>query len=225
MGLQTSRQELISSELSEPAARDWLCTSLALRDATKVLAASIHKRISHMHRDIRHSVGSMETCTVNCSQSCEDVTAWCRTCTSWKEEIFAICTPHFKEKIVWSRFWSCEWPSNPYEVGRVFIPRAHHLYYRTNEFHEDICYSLYFMENCTIINASHILIQRAWLLRNSFKRRGRMRAKKKDLQQALSVLIELLTVPQISEHEAVGAVVRKLVYLQHSSDESVCVIS
>ena len=53
-----------------------------------------------------------------------------------------------------------------------------------------------------------------------------MRAKRKDMQNALSVLLSLLQVPQIIEHEAVGPVVQKLKNLEQSSDNRYyCVIS
>lgn len=224
MGQLTSRQELINDELSNPAARDWLCVSLALRDATKALAVSIHSWIDRIHRHIKGKASRAGTCQQNCSQTKQDVSSWCPTCSSWMREILALCEPKFKNRIVWSRFRSQEWPHNPYEVARVFIPRAHRFYYKSNEFHEDIRFTLCFMENCTLMEVPQDLIHKAWILRGSFRRRGRMRAKKKDMQQALSILIALLNVPQVTEHEAVAPVLQKLTALKNNSEESTCTI-
>lgn len=215
-----SRQELINQELSNPAARDWLCVTLALRDATRALAASMHTWIARVHRHIKHAVPTMEPCTYNCSQKFTDMSQYCGMCLAWQREIAALCESHYGGKVIWSRFRSQDWPTNPYEVARVFIPRAHRFYYKSNEFHEDIRYTLCFLENCKVIDAPRDLIQKAWVLRNSFKRRGRMRAKKRDMQQALSVLIQLLQTPQISEHEAVSPVLQKLRSLQSASEET-----
>lgn len=224
MGQLTSRQDLINQELSNPAARDWMCVSLALRDATRALAASMHTWIARVHRHIKHTVPSLEPCTYNCSQKFSEVSQWCPLCVAWQREIVALCENHYSSRIVWSRFRSSDWPANPYEVARTFIPRAHRFYYKSNEFHEDIRFALCFLENCTVIEVPQDLIQKAWVLRNSFKRRGRMRAKKRDMQHALSVLIQLLQVPQISEHEAVSPVLQKLRSLQSAKDESSCII-
>lgn len=218
MGQLTSRQELINHELSNPATRDWLCVSLALRDATKALAASMHMWIARIHRQIKRAVPHLEACQQNCSQTCPDLHSWCPTCTAWQREILSLCEPRYKGRVVWSRFRSVDWPTNPYEVARVFISRAHRFYYKSNEFHEDIRFTLCFLENCTAIDVPNTLIQKAWVLRNSFRRRGRMRAKKRDMQQTLSVLIKLLQVPQIAEHEAVGPVLQKLTDLQNTTD-------
>jgi hypothetical protein len=109
-------------------------------------------------------------------------------------------------------------------VARVFIPKAHRLYYKSNEFHEDIRFALSFMENCNVMDLPQDLIQRAWVLRNSFRRRGRMRAKRKDMQHALSVLVALLKVPQVSEHESVAPVLQKLSELQNHKEENSCTI-
>ncbi|KAK7469554.1 hypothetical protein BaRGS_00036402 [Batillaria attramentaria] len=224
MGQLASRQELINQELSNPAARDWLCVSLALRDATRALAASMHTWIARVHRRIKRAVPGFETCSYNCSQKFSDVSQWCATCLAWQREISCLCENHYAGRVVWSRFRSQDWPDNPYEVARVFIPRAHRFYYKSNEFHEDIRYALCFLENCTAVEVPQDLIQKSWVLRNSFKRRGRMRAKKRDMQHALSVLIHLLQLPQISEHEAVLPVLQKLRSLQTAKDESSCTI-
>ncbi|XP_076472309.1 uncharacterized protein LOC143301801 [Babylonia areolata] len=218
MGQLSSRQELINQELSSPAARDWLCVSLALRDATKALAASMHMWIARLQRRVKRAVPPLEACRHNCSQTCPDLRTWCPTCLAWQREILSLCEPRYKGKIVWSRFRSSDWPENPYEVARVFISRAHRFYYKSNEFHEDIRFTLCFLENCTAIDVPPALIQKAWVLRNSFRRRGRMRTKKRDMQQALTVLISLLQVPQIAEHEAVGPVLQKLTALQSTVD-------
>ncbi|KAK7093433.1 uncharacterized protein [Littorina saxatilis] len=224
MGQLSSRQELINHELSNPAARDWMCVSLALRDATKALAASMHTWISRMHRRIKRVVPHSDPCTQNCSQRKQDVSFWCPTCLAWQQQILSLCEPHYKSRVVWSRFRSQDWPDNPYEAARVFIPRAHRFYYKSNEFHEDIRYALCFLENCSMMEVPQDLIQKSWVLRNSFKRRGRMRAKRRDMQQALTVLIDLLKLPQIAEHEAVGPVLQKLTSLKGSSEESSCTI-
>lgn len=224
MGQLSSRQELINQELSNPAARDWLCVSLALRDATRALAASMHMWISRMHRRIKRTLTPLEVCKQNCSQTCQDDSSWCPACKAWQGAIVSLCKPHYKGRIVWSRFRSQDWSANPYEVARVFIPRAHRLYYKSNEFHEDIRYTLCFLENCTAVEVPPNLIQKAWVLRSSFKRRGRMRAKRQDMQHALSVLISLLKVPEIAEHEAIGPVLQKLTELQHTKDESSCTV-
>ena len=224
MGQLSSRQELINEELSSPAARDWLCASLALRDATRALAASMHTWIARLHRRMKRAVAPLEACDRNCSQTCPDNRSWCTACIAWQREILSLCEPQYKGRVVWSRFRSQDWSSNPYEVARVFIPRAHRFYYKSNEFHEDIRYTLCFLENCTAVEVPHDLIQKAWVFRNSFKRRGRMRAKKRDMQHSLSMLINLLKVPQIAEHEAVGPVLKKLTDLQNSRDESSCTI-
>ncbi|KAL8581828.1 hypothetical protein ACOMHN_010202 [Nucella lapillus] len=220
MGQLTSRQEIISDELSSPAARDWLCVSLALRDATKALAASMHVWMARVHRRIKRTLPHLDPCQSNCSQTRPDPHTWCPCCLAWQREILSLCEPRYKGRVVWSRFRSVNWPTNPYEVSRVFISRAHRFYYKSNEFHEDIRFSLCFLENCTAIDVSPALIQKAWVLRNSFKRRGRMRAKRRDMKQALTVLIRLLQVPQIAEHEAVGPVLQKLVDLQNTTDTS-----
>lgn len=224
MGQLTSRQQLINQELSNPAARDWMCVSLALRDATRALAASMHMWISRMHRRIKRDITPLEACQRNCSQTCQADSSWCSTCKAWQHAIITLCEPQYKGRVVWSRFRSQDWSTNPYEVARVFIPRAHRFYYKSNEFHEDIRYTLCFLENCTAIEVPQDLIQKAWVLRNSFKRRGRMRAKRRDMQHALSVLISLLKVPQIAEHEAISPVLKKLTELQHAKDESSCTI-
>lgn len=224
MGQLTSRQELINQELANPASRDWYCANLAFREATRALSASMHTWISRVHRHIKHALSHIQPCNSNCSQEIPDVAHWCVACIAWQREIVSLCNPVYKSRVVWSRFRSQDWPSNPYEVARVFIPRAHRFYYKANEFHEDIRYALCFMENCTLMAVPQDLVNRAWVLRNSFKRRGRMRAKRRDVHQALSVLIELLQLPQISEHHAIPPVLQTLQSLKNSREENACTI-
>ncbi|PVD35388.1 hypothetical protein C0Q70_02350 [Pomacea canaliculata] len=177
-----------------------------------------------MHKQIKRVVPAHDPCSQNCSQVFSEPEQWCGMCFTWHREILALASPEYTSRVVWSRFRSKDWPSNPYEVARVFIPRAHRFYYRSNEFHEDIRFTLCFLENCTLIHVSKDLIQKAWVLRNSFLRRGRMKAKRTDLNRALSVLISLLQVPEISEHEAVPPALEKLKIFQNTSEESVCII-
>ena len=77
MGQLTSRQELISSEVSNPLMRNWLCANLAVKEASSALAQYVHVKISQMHKEMQRSVGAMPACQINCSQ--QDV-PWCATC-------------------------------------------------------------------------------------------------------------------------------------------------
>lgn len=225
MGQQTSRQELISQELDDQQTRDWFTLNVALREATKALAISLHHKISVIHKNVKTSCRGLGECNENCSATKTNSTQWCRPCSLWQNEILSLCEPAYQHKITWERYHSAQWPSNPYEFARVFIPRAHRFYYKSNEFHEDIRYTLSFIENCVEFEVPRETIQKAWVVRNSFKRKGKMRVRKNYLHDAMTVLLALLESPSISDHGAITPAVKKLRALNGELEESSCCIS
>jgi len=214
MGQLTSRQELISSEVSNPLMRNWLCANLAAREASKALAQYVHIRISQMHKEMQRSIGAMPECSSNCSRGEGE---WCSTCESWRSQILASCDRSYKPNINWGRLNSAQWPINPYEVGRAFIPRAHRLYYKSAEFHEDFRFALSFMENSEEVLVRRSLCERAWQMRGKVSRKkGVMRLSARDLEMCISVLIDLVEVSELSDREKT---IDKLRNLMRDSDE------
>ncbi|XP_041377935.1 uncharacterized protein CXorf38 homolog isoform X2 [Gigantopelta aegis] len=222
MGQQTSRQEFLNEEMTDPRTRDWFTLNLALRESTEALAICIHHKISVLHKRSRRAQGNLPACHRNCSQTQDS--QWCATCNWWKGEIYSLCKDEYKQRINWSRYHSAQWPLIPYEFARVFIPRAHRLYYKSNEFHEDIRFSLSLLENCEEFNIPKELIQKAWVVRNSFRRKGKMKIRKSDLNQGIKVLLDILSMPEIESHEAIPPAIQKLKTLSTSIEENGCCI-
>ncbi|CAG5128636.1 unnamed protein product [Candidula unifasciata] len=205
MGQLTSRQEIVNLETTNPQMRNWLCASIAIRETSKVLAVHVHRKISQIHKMMRRSVGSLPACQQNCSQFSGDPNKpWCRTCDRWGAEIAAICNPQYKPRITWSRLNSSQWPVNPYEVGRAFIPRAHRLYYKSAEFHEDLRFVLSFLENCSAVHLPRSLCEKAWQCHGRVKRKNvRMRMGSQELEETVSVMTELLSQEDLGDNEDV----------------------
>ncbi|XP_005109057.1 uncharacterized protein CXorf38 homolog isoform X2 [Aplysia californica] len=214
MGQLTSRQELISSEVSNPLMRNWLCANLAVREASNALARYVHLKISLMHKEMQKSVGDLPVCVFNCSKR---ESAWCSTCESWRSHILAACERNYKSHVNWSRLNSSQWSLNPYEVGRAFIPRAHRLYYKSAEFHEDFRFSLSFLENCEEVLVRRSLCERAWQWRGKvLRKKGIMRLGSQELESCISVLVSLVSVSELPERETT---IDKLRSLMRDSDE------
>lgn len=136
---------------------------------------------------------------------------------SWRRHILAACERNYKSHINWSRLNSSQWPVNPYEVGRAFIPRAHRLFYKSAEFHEDFRFSLSFMENCEEVLVRRSLCEKAWRLRGKvLRKKGLMRLGTQELESCISVLISLVSVSELLEKESA---INKLKDLMRDSDE------
>ncbi|XP_059160478.1 uncharacterized protein CXorf38 homolog [Physella acuta] len=216
MGQLTSRQEILQTEVSDPEMRNWLYASMAIRETSQVLAKYVHTQISQMHKNMRRAIGASGPCKQNCSHKDEKNNVWCTSCDRWRKEILCVCNPQYK--INWTRLNSSQWHANPYEVARAFIPRAHRLYYKSAEFHEDFRFSLSFIENCLLCSAPPLLCQKARQCQGRVKRKNlRMRMRDEDLQVTISVLTQLLALPELGQTEPV---VHKLQLLQDLPDTS-----
>ncbi|CAL1531168.1 unnamed protein product [Lymnaea stagnalis] len=218
MGQLSSRQEIIHMEVGDPLMRNWLCANMAIRDASKHLAMCVHFHISQMYKKMRRTIGASVPCSQNCSKLHDGrMNFWCTTCERWRKEILAVCDSQYKLKICWSRLNSSQWPTNPYEVARVFIPRAHRLYYKSAEFHEDFRFTLSFIENYNEIFIPRTLCEKAWQCRGRIKRKNlRMRLNDHDLQTTISVLVHLLSILDFEDTEPV---IQNLEALLNSPDE------
>ncbi|ESO99468.1 hypothetical protein LOTGIDRAFT_231088 [Lottia gigantea] len=224
MGQSLNREDIIASEMTDPQTQDWLCLNVALRESTKALAMCTHQRIAAFHRHAKKFIGHLPPCpNDSCSKNYEIVGQWCPACAEWRREIIQFCRKGYIDRIVWSRYSSSEWLTNPYEVARVLIPRAHKFYYKSNEFHEDIRYSLSYIENSISFDVPKDLVQKVWVVRNSFRRKGKMKITSKDLNKCVSCLIDLLEVPTIYTNKAVPPAVKKLRSI-NKVEESSCVI-
>ncbi|BFZ23803.1 hypothetical protein BsWGS_26842 [Bradybaena similaris] len=205
MGQLTSRQETINMETTNPQMRNWLCASLAIRETSKVLAEHVHRIISQIHKNMRRSVGSLPACQQNCSQfGGGSGKPWCVACDRWRREIAGMCNPQYLPRIDWTRLNSAQWPVNPYEVGRAFIPRAHRLYYKSAEFHEDLRFALSFLENCSAVHIPRTLCEKAWQCRERVRRKNvRMRMRSQELEDTIAVMTELLLLEDLGNNEDV----------------------
>ncbi|KAH9495112.1 hypothetical protein Btru_018183 [Bulinus truncatus] len=212
MGQLTSRQEIIHTELGDPKMRNWLCANMAVREVSQQLAKCIHLYISNMHKVMRKTIGDCGTCNKNCSRVNEGKSLqWCTSCDRWRKEILSISDPHYRSQIDWSRLYSSQWPINPYEVARAFIPRAHRLYYKSVEFHEDFRFTLSFIENCQEIPVPKVLCEKLWQCRGRIKRKNlRMRLSDQELQTTISVLTELISMPDFGDTEPLVDKLHKL---------------
>ncbi|KAK6176434.1 hypothetical protein SNE40_014721 [Patella caerulea] len=224
MGSSHTKEDILSQEMTDPQTQDWLCLNVALREATKALAICTHHRIAAFHKHAKRFIGQLAPCpNQNCSKKFQQTQQWCIACREWRREIVEFCEKGYVEKIDWSKYHSSKWMSNPYEVARVLIPKAHSFYYKSNEFHEDIRFTLSYIENSLAFDVDKEIIQKAWVLRNSFKRKGKMKITNTDLVNSVDCLIKLLEFPSIYCHKAVPPAVRKLKSLL-KIEESSCVI-
>ena len=115
-------------------------------------------------------------------------------------EIQALCESDYREKVKFSRLNSSQWPINPYEVARAFIPKAHRLYYKAAEFHEDVRFGLSFIENCKIFSVPKTVCERVWQCRGRVRRKNVcMRLSRQEMEETISTMLELLSFLELGE--------------------------
>ena len=102
-------------------------------------------------------------------------------------------------------------------MGRAFIPKAHRLYYKSTEFHEDFRFTLSFLENCEEILIRSSLCSRAWQMRGKIIRKKTvMRLGTQELDNLIDMLISLVSV---SDLESGDTSIEKLKNLKKDSDQ------
>lgn len=137
----------------------------------------------------------------------------------WRKEILSICAPHYRNQINWSRLHSSQWQINPYEVARAFIPRAHRLYYKSADFHEDFRFTLSFIENTREIPVPKGLREKLWQCRGRVKRKNlRMRMSDEELQGTIEALTEFVSLPVFGDSESLVAKINSLLN-SHENDD------
>ncbi|RUS72622.1 hypothetical protein EGW08_019620 [Elysia chlorotica] len=206
MGQLTSRQEILSMEVSDPRMRNWLCANMAIRESSKAISVYLHRNIAEIHKRIHQSISSSSLCRANCSklEGEQGLNRWCPTCERWAMEIQALCETAYREKVKFSHLNSSQWPVNPYEVARAFIPKAHRLYYKAAEFHEDLRFCLSFIENCKDFSVPKSVCERVWQCRGRVRRKNvRMRLSHHEMEETISSLLELLSFLELGDDSAV----------------------
>ncbi|XP_013068103.2 uncharacterized protein CXorf38-like [Biomphalaria glabrata] len=218
MGQLTSRQEIIHKEVGDPKMRNWLCANMAIREVSKHVARCVHIHIAEVHKSMRHALGDCGVCIKNCSSAGTE-RPWCTSCDRWRKEILSICAPHYRNQINWSRLHSSQWQINPYEVARAFIPRAHRLYYKSADFHEDFRFTLSFIENTREIPVPKGLREKLWQCRGRVKRKNlRMRMSDEELQGTIGALTEFVSLPVFEDSESLVAKINSLLN-SHENDD------
>ncbi|GFR97161.1 hypothetical protein ElyMa_002738900 [Elysia marginata] len=206
MGQLTSRQEMLSMEVTEPYMRNWLCANMAFRESSQAISVYLHRSIAQIHKRIQRSISSSSLCRINCSKQEQGngLNRWCPTCERWAMEIQSLCESDYREKIKFSHLNSSQWPINPYEVVRAFIPKAHRLYYKAEEFHEDLRFGLSFIENCKEFSVPKHVCERVWQVRGRVKRKNvRMRLSRQQMEETIQALLELLSYLDIGDDNIV----------------------
>ncbi|GFN74290.1 hypothetical protein PoB_000079600 [Plakobranchus ocellatus] len=219
MGQLTSRQEILSTEVSDPQMRNWLCANMAIRETSQAIAIYLHRKIAEMHKTMQRSISQPALCRLNCSQRVSGTNSegWCSICERWALEIRALCEADYRNKLKLSRLNSSQWPENPYEVARAFIPKAHRLYYKAAEFHEDLRFSLSLIENCKDISVPRSVCEQVWQSRGRVRRKNvRMRLSRHEMEGTLSSLLKLLSYLELGDNYSV---VTKLEALLHGGLE------